>query len=162
MKYFTLQECIYSATAEARGIDNTPSPEIEAHIVESVETLLDPLREAWEAYCRQHNLSGVGINISSGYRCPKLNAAVGGSSTSAHMSGYAFDLVPTNRQMRTFKRFCREWLAGKAFDQLISEGEDNSGMPSWMHVDYKHPDGAQQRRDMMSMINGKYVRPMTE
>lgn len=48
MKYFTLQECTYSATAEAKGIDNTPTPEIEAHIMESVEMLLDPLREAWQ------------------------------------------------------------------------------------------------------------------
>lgn len=46
MKYFTLKECIYSDTAQKKGIDNTPTPEIEAHIVESVETLLDPLREA--------------------------------------------------------------------------------------------------------------------
>lgn len=162
MKYFTLQECIYSATAEEKGIDNTPTPEIKAHIVESVEMLLDPLREAWQQYCEVNKLGSPGINISSGYRCPALNKEVHGSKTSAHMSGYAFDLVPTNRQMRTFKLFCREWLAGKAFDQLISEGEDNSGMPSWMHVGYKHPDGTRQRQDMMSMIHGKYVRPMTE
>ena len=48
--------------------------------------------------------------------------AVGGSDTSAHCHGYAFDLVPVNRQMRAFKRFCRDFLAGRAFDQLISEG----------------------------------------
>ena len=75
----------------ARGIDNTPGAEHEAHI------------------------------ISSGYRGPKLNAAVGGSSTSAHCHGYAFDLVPTNGKMKEFKRFCREFLADKAFDQLISD-----------------------------------------
>ena len=97
-----------------------------------------------------------GINISSGYRCPELNKAVGGSSTSAHCYGYAFDLVPTNGQMRAFKRFCRDFLAGRAFDQLISEGEDDSGMPSWMHVGYKHPDGKRQRGQYLSMIHGKY------
>ena len=57
--------------------------------------------------------------------------AVGGSDTSAHCHGYAFDLVPTNGQMRAFKRFCRDFLAGRAFDQLISEGEDDHGVPSW-------------------------------
>ena len=88
-------------------------------------------------------------------------AAVGGSSTSAHRYGYAFDLVPTNGQMRAFKRFCRDFLAGRAFDQLISEGEDNSGMPSWMHVGYKHPDGKRQRGQYLSMIHGKYY-PMTD
>ena len=97
MRYFTLQECIHSDTAKARGIDNTPGAVHEAHI------------------------------ISSGYRGLELNAAVGGSSTSAHCHGYAFDLVPTNGKMREFKRFCREFLADKAFDQLISEGEDENG-----------------------------------
>lgn len=48
MKYFTMQEYTYSSTAVAKGFDNTPSPEIKAHIVESVEMLLDPLREAWQ------------------------------------------------------------------------------------------------------------------
>jgi len=155
-----MQECIRSATAEKLGIDNTPTPEIEAHIVESVETLIDPLRKAWGDYCTQHNLSKAGINISSGYRCPALNKAVGGSDTSAHRFGYAFDLVPVNGQMRTFKHFCRDFLAGRAFDQLISEGESSSGMPSWMHVGYKHPDGVQQRVQYLSMISGKYY-PMT-
>ena len=74
-----------------------------------------------------------GINISSGYRCPELNKAVGGSSTSAHRYGYAFDLVPTNGQMRAFKRFCRDFLAGRAFD----------------------------RGQYLSMIHGKYY-PMTD
>ena len=128
--------------------------------MESIETLIDPLREAWEAYCRQHDLGKVGIRISSGYRGPELNAAVGGSSTSAHCHGYAFDLVPTNGKMREFKRFCRAFLADKAFDQLISEGEDENGIPSWMHVGYKHPDGVRQRRQYLSMIGGKYC-PMT-
>lgn len=159
MKYFTLEECTRSQTAKDKGIDNTPSPDIEAHIVESIETLIDPLREAWGDYCNRNGLGKAGIYISSGYRGPELNKAVGGSSTSAHCHGYAFDLVPTNGKMRDFKRFCREWLADKAFDQLISEGEDDSGMPRWMHVGYKHPKGY-QRREFLSMIAGRYY-PMT-
>lgn len=161
MKYFTMEECTHSDTAKAQGIDNTPSPVHRMHIVESIETLIDPLREAWEAYCKQNNLGKVGIRISSGYRGPELNKAVGGSSTSAHCHGYAFDLVPTNGKMMEFKRFCRDFLADKAFDQLISEGEDKQGMPSWMHVGYKHPDGVQQRHQFLSMIGGKYC-PMTD
>lgn len=161
MKYFTMEECTHSETANKKRINNQPSALHEAHIVESVETLIDPLREAWETYCRQNGLGKASINISSGYRSPMLNKAVGGSSSSAHCHGYAFDLVPTNGQMRAFKRFCREYLSDKAFDQLISEGEDDSGMPSWMHVGFKHPDGVRQRRQFLSMVHGKYY-PMTE
>lgn len=114
MKYFTLQECTYSATAEEKGINNKPSAIHKAHIVESIETLIDLLREAWETYCKQHSLGKVGIRISSGYRGPELNATVSGSSTSAHCHSYAFDLVPTNENMMEFKRFCRKFLADKA------------------------------------------------
>ena len=155
MKYFTMEECIFSATAKAKGINNKPSAEIAAHIKESVETLLDSLREAWERHCKQHRLGKVGIYISSGYRCPELNKVVHGSPTSAHCYGYAFDLIPTNGKMRAFKRFCRTFLANHAFDQLISEEEDGSGMPRWMHVGYKYPDGVQQRRQYLYSIHGK-------
>lgn len=160
MKYFTLEECTYSETAIKKGISNKPSAIHKAHIVESIETLIDPLREAWETYCRQHNLGKVGIYISSGYRRPELNAAVGGSPTSAHCHGYAFDLMPTNKKMIEFKRFCRKFLTDKAFDQLISEGEDKSGTPSWIHVGYKNSNG-DQRHKFLSMIDGEYY-PMTE
>ena len=80
MKYFTMEECIHSKVARERGIDNTPSPEIEAHITESVESLLDPLREAWEACSRKQGWGTPAIRISSGYRCRELNRAVGGSA----------------------------------------------------------------------------------
>ena len=66
--------------------------------------------------------------------------------------------MPVNGQMQAFKRFCRDFLAGRAFDQLISEGEDDHGVPSWMHVGYKHPDGKRQRRQYLSMIHGKYYK----
>lgn len=160
MKYFTLKECTYSATAEAKGIDNTPSAEHKAHIVESIETLVDQLREAWEVHCHQAGLGIVGITISSGYRSPALNAAVHGSATSAHCYGYAFDLVPANGKMIEFKHFCRDFLTNHPFDQLISEKEDKKGIPSWMHVGYKHPDG-RQHGEFLSMINGGYC-DMTE
>ena len=114
MKYFTMEECIHSKVARERGIDNAPSPEIEAHITESVESLLDPLREAWEACSRKQGWGTPAIRISSGYRCRELNRAVGGSVTSAHRYGYAFDLIPLNGRMREFKAFCREFLKGRA------------------------------------------------
>lgn len=155
MKYFTVEGCTRSGTAEAKGIDNTPCAEHEEHIKESIETLIDPLREAWGQYCGNAGLGSPGIRVSSGYRGPKLNKAVGGSKTSAHCYGYAFDLTPVNGKKLEFKCFCREFLSHCPFDQLISEMENENGVPSWMHVGYKHPDG-RQRRQFLSMINGSY------
>lgn len=160
MKYFKMSECTHSETACSRGIDNTPNAEHLAHITETIETLIDPLREAWEKQCLSNGLGSPYINISSGYRGPDLNAAVGGSTTSAHCHGYAFDLIPVNGQMREFKHFCRTFLANRDFDQLISEKENDKGVPRWVHIGYKHPNGS-QRRQFLSMINGKYY-PITD
>ena len=38
-------------------------------------------------------IAGVPFRITSGYRCPAHNAAVGGKPTSSHMSGYAVDIA---------------------------------------------------------------------
>lgn len=156
MKYFTLQECFRSETARQRGLDNTPGAEHAAHLTESVEQLIDPLREAWEVFCRTNALGTPCIRISSGYRGAALNRAVGGSATSAHCHGYALDLIPHNGRMMEFKRFCRDFLKDRDFDQLISEGEDEHGRPRWMHVGYKSPRG-EQRRQFLTMRNGKYL-----
>lgn len=159
MRYFTLAECTYSATAAVRRIDNTPDDEQQAHLVESVEQLLDPLREAWEAYCRRAALGTAAIRISSGFRSPQLNAAIGGAANSAHCCGYAFDLVSCNRQLKHFRTFCRMFLADKAFDQLISESEHADGTPRWIHIGYRSPRG-EQRKMILSMRGGSYF-PMT-
>ncbi|ADV42466.1 D-Ala-D-Ala carboxypeptidase family metallohydrolase [Bacteroides helcogenes] len=167
MKHFTMEDCTHSNTAIAKGIDNTPGTEHKAHIIESIETLIDSLHDAWEQHCNENGLGTPGIRISSGYRGPALNKAVGGSTTSAHCHGYAFDLVPVygksdtpamkTNKMVEFKHFCRRFLsAGHPFDQLISEGENKQGVPTWMHVGYKHPDGHAQRCQFLSMIDGMY------
>lgn len=87
MKYFTLHELTRSATAELRGINNTPSQEAVANLHLLVEHILDPLREAW----------GKPIKVNSGFRCPRLNKEVGGSPSSQHMKGEAADITVGNR-----------------------------------------------------------------
>jgi zinc D-Ala-D-Ala carboxypeptidase len=79
---FSLSELVYSETAEANGIDNTPPPEV----VENLKVLASGL-EAVRA------LLGAPLEISSGYRCAALNEAVGGSSTSQHLQGFAVDFA---------------------------------------------------------------------
>ena len=103
MKHFTFQEFEDSDKARELGIDNRMPELAEAHIVELVDILLDPLREAW----------GGPLTVTSGYRCPELNRAVGGSETSAHLAGWAADLVPDvddPRGVQGLVRFAIEWL----------------------------------------------------
>lgn len=160
MKHFTLLELTTSATARRLGFDNTPTAEHRANLEELVAELLDPLREAWAVRCANEYWGTPALTVSSGYRGFRLNEAVGGAASSAHCVGYAADLVPRNGRLAEFKAFCREWLAGRAFDQLISEDEDAAGTPCWVHIGYKNARGA-QRRQLLSMVGGKY-KSMTE
>jgi len=122
-KYFKLEDFGRSSTAKARGIDNTPKAEFYNNVDELVQTLLDPLKEAW----------GSGIIVTSGYRCAELNAAVGGSKTSAHSYAYAADLSPSNGKIEEFKMFVMKWLYENnyTFDQYINEYK---GKSSWVHL----------------------------
>ena len=131
MKYFTIEELCQSETAEKYKIDNTPSEEIKKNLETLVDCLLDPLREAW----------GSPIIINSGYRCPILNKAVGGSKTSSHMSGWSVDMRPKNGKMEEFKKFVVQFIKTKFWDQCILE---KSGNIEWVHLSLYNNSGKQR------------------
>lgn len=145
MKHFTFNEFERSDTASRLKIDNRMPELVEAHVVELVDILLDPLREAW----------GGPLVVTSGYRCPELNKAVKGSTTSAHLGGWAADLVPGDgRGVQELVNFAVEWLTatGLSFDQLIDE---RSGGSRWLHIGIRSLKGTRRRR-VMRYENGKY------
>ena len=117
IKYFKLSEFINSATAKRQQIDNTPSFEI----VDNLNRLADYLDTIREKY-------GKPISISSGFRCPLLNQAVGGVVNSQHLKGLAADLVCAD--MEKLLSIIRET---KGFDQLITEHKKGS-KSYWIHV----------------------------
>ena len=84
---FSLQELLKSQTALRKGIDNKPAnPGVITNLQVLCEKVLQPVRDH---YARP-------VVINSGYRCPKLNKAVGSSSKSQHTKGQAADIeVPT-------------------------------------------------------------------
>lgn len=132
--YFELAEFIKSDTATKRGIDNTPSFEIVDHLNELAREILEPLRAAY----------GQPIRVSSGYRCPELNAAVKGASGSVHMIGYAVDLQVSG-SFNKFRDFVVEWLTltGKHFDQLLIEQNKKTGA-KWLHIGLYNNKGQQR------------------
>ena len=97
-----------------------------------VDNVLDPLREAW----------GRPLTVSSGYRCPALNRAVGGSATSHHMDGMAADITTGNKvdNRRLFQLIINLKLP---FTQLIDERDF-----SWVHVSY---DPANVKRQVLKL-----------
>lgn len=159
MKHFTMLEFTNSAMARKLGLDNTPTDQHRANLEMTVAQLLDPLREAWAVQCANEKWGTPALTVTSGYRGPAVNKAVGGSATSAHCVGYAADLVPANGCLAEFKTFCRQYLTGKPFDQMISEDENAAGVPRWIHIGYKNAQGG-QRRQFLSLVGGKY-KPLT-
>ena len=80
--HFTLEQLTCSETAERDGIDNTAPLEV-----------IDNLRRLAEGLEAVQALLGAPLEISSAYRSPALNRAVGGSPTSQHSQGLAADFV---------------------------------------------------------------------
>ena len=134
---FTLAELCKSQTALRKNIDNLPKdPDVVAKMQTLAEKILQPIRDKF----------GPTV-INSGYRCKKLNTAIGGSKKSQHCFGEAADVeVPTlsNRDLA-------EWIRNTLdFDQLILEfynGKDpRSG---WVHVSYK--DSENNRKQVLTI-----------
>jgi zinc D-Ala-D-Ala carboxypeptidase len=106
--HFSLQEFTLSSTAFALGIENTPTPTHLAHMhllaqrMEDVRALFDRL-----------------IEITSGYRNPQVNAAVGGVPESAHALGLAADFHVHGIADLEAAEVIRD--SALQFDQLIYE-----------------------------------------
>lgn len=139
-EHFHLSEFTGSQTARRKGIDNTPPPAAIAALGTLCEHVLEPVRRKF----------GV-VTVSSGYRSPKLNRAVGGSSTSQHVYGQAADIEVPGVANGDVAR----WIARNCdFDQLILEfytpGQPNSG---WVHVSWRI---ANRRKQTLTAVRGRF------
>lgn len=137
MKYFSVDEMVRSATAKKLGIDNSPTEEIANNLVLFIETTLDPIREDW----------GGPISVSSGYRCPELNKAVGGAKNSGHQYGFCADLQVKGgmKRVRELADFIFMWMKDHQmkFDELLFE---RSGNVTWLHFCWIGKDGKQRMK----------------
>jgi len=131
-KHFTLAELTRSATAEKRHFSNVPSPHILANVTKTAEAM-EEVRD----------LFGVPIRVSSGYRSPAVNQAVGGTGKSAHCFGWAVDFnIPDLRPYDV----CRKIAAsGVVFDQLIHE------YGAWTHISFE----PRLRHQLLTIANAR-------
>ncbi len=132
-KNFKLSEFTNSSKAKALNIDNTKLTTTEiVHIANLITNVLQPARDKL----------GFPITITSGFRCDKLNSAVGGVSNSQHRAkrGAACDLRCFYQKEfnveRTRKLF--EVLSELDIDQLLYEKDKDGNI--WVHVSYVSPE----------------------
>ncbi len=121
--HFTLDELTVSQEAARRGLDNTPP----AAALEALK------RTAMGLESVRMRLGGAPILVSSGYRSPAVNAAVGGSKSSQHMQGEAADF--TAPRFGTPRAIVDALVDSDVpYDQLILE------FGRWVHVSFsQHP-----------------------
>lgn len=120
-EHFTLEEFTDSQTAARRGLDNVPPAGLQAR--KNLQRTAEVMEEV------RTILGSKPILISSGYRGPEVNAAVGGSKNSAHMSGLAVDFSCPG--FGTPKAICKKLephMKTLGIDQLIHEFD------SWVHL----------------------------
>lgn len=144
-KYFTFAEMIRSRTAKDLGIDNTPTWEEIDNLRDLCENILDPLRAAY----------GKRTRVSSGFRCERLNKAVGGSKTSVHKRGSAADLQPIEDTFDNFRNFVVAWFkaTGTKFDQILLERDKRTG-ELWIHIGQYNNSGQQRGIIRIMEVNG--------
>ena len=128
-KNFALSEITHSNTAKRLGIDNEPTETHLQNMQHLVDNLLQPLRGA------------VGpVRISSGYRNPSLNRAIGGSRSSQHCKGQALDIqFWRNGKMCNKEVYDYVLLSRLDFDQMINEFDF-----AWIHISLKVEDNRKQ------------------
>jgi putative chitinase len=116
-QYFTLEEFIFSETATRRGIDNMPKSEDMITQLKITAGQMDDVRK----------LLGKPIRVTSGYRCPLLNAAIG-STGGGHVAGYAVDFI--SPKFGKPKKIVDAIIASDIqYDQIIFEG-------TWVHISF--------------------------
>ena len=137
-KTFTLEELLASNTAKKCGIINAPGLTEVCNLCALVHHVLQPLRDAMNEP----------IKIGSGYRCTRLNQAVGGVANSQHIKGEAADLCIDGDKKKGRKWMT--WIADNCdFDQLIME--HNAKGTYWVHVSYR-ADGKNRRHVISDLL----------
>jgi zinc D-Ala-D-Ala carboxypeptidase len=121
-KNFVLSEITRSNTAKRLGIDNGPNKNHLRSIQRLITNLIQPMRDALGP-----------IRISSGYRNPNVNRAIGGSTKSQHCKGEALDLQFWDDGKISNKKLY-DWVLSSnvEFDQMINEFDF-----AWIHISLK-------------------------
>lgn len=121
-EHFTIDEATHSNTAASLGISNDPDEE-EFDAILDTANRMEAVRDLLKAP----------IHVSSWFRNPEVNKAVGGSSTSDHMTGRSVDF--TCPAFGTPYDVCKAIASsGIRFDQLIYE--TNARGSQWVHIGF--------------------------
>jgi zinc D-Ala-D-Ala carboxypeptidase len=122
-EHFQIEEFTQSQTAERLGLDN----DIPIHLWGNVNRLAQGMEKV-------RALLGKPISITSGYRSPEVNRAVGSKNTSQHTTGNAADFIcPAYGDPA--KIVAAIVSSDIEYDQVIQEYASKPGA-GWVHISF--------------------------
>lgn len=134
--HFTLAEL----TRTSQPFDNTPPERVVERLRRGAVQVLQPFRDA------------VGrLRVNSGYRSPRVNAAVGGVPTSQHVDGTAADVVPLDMDKGAAWQVLL--TLGLPIDQAIIYERRPHIHLSWT----LRPTGVPRRQRLVAVADGRFV-----
>ena len=133
---------LYKQTGDPVWLNRMPAS-VRMNAVVLCENVLEKVRAHF----------GMPIYISSGYRCTRLNAKVGGVTTSQHTKGEAADIYIMNREM-PLKAVCDWMVKHLDYDQIIWETRPSGS--KWIHVSYVN---GRNRHIALRCEDGKHYKP---
>lgn len=136
--HFSFREMQASEAAARYGIDNAIPEALRPRMLRTCEAL-EMVRARFGP-----------LRVNSGYRSPRLNTLIGGSTTSAHCRALAVDFVPLDPDVTLHEVV--SWLVGSKvdFDQVIFE------FGSWVHLGLAQEDKRPRREALMVFRPGMY------
>lgn len=121
-KEVTWKEMCKSETATRYKIENNPDGNSIVNLEALIEYIVKPIYDKFPT-----------AEVTSGYRCEKLNDKVGGAKGSQHTKGQAVDLVliiPDKNLEESIKELYNFIACALPFDQMIIHH-------TYIHVSYK-------------------------
>lgn len=141
-KNFSLYELLASQTATRANISEqfNPPDAVVNNLNALCVNILQPLRDAIR----------MPLQISSGYRCARLNSSIGGATGSQHLTGNAVDIqcfkLGNEKLLKKIKEL------NLPFDQMINEFNY-----AWVHVSYDARRNRKQILEAYKSANNKTV-----
>lgn len=122
--HFTLEEFTASETAERRRLDNTLPPELLMTAQNTAE-MMEKIRIA---------LGDNPITVTSGYRSPEVNRAIGSGDSSDHIKAMAVDFkCPAYGTPKAVALHLADKIDSLGIGQIILEYN------AWCHVSTRRP-----------------------
>lgn len=119
--------------------------------------LFDTIIKTAQGMERVRTVLSDAILVSSWYRCPELNAAIGSKNTSQHILGEAVDWIcPSFGEPVAVAQRLLRYKDYVKFDQLILEH-------TWIHTSFKADPASTNRGEVLSLLkNGGYSPGLTD